>query len=110
MCIRDRRSGESLQEFEANVYRLTRLAYPEKSEDFRMWISLIMCIDGTRDSQLHVLRIARHDNKSDALVHALRFEATKSATYINPVSYTHLDVYKRQAPICRPIRTKNRCE
>ena len=27
--------------------------------------------------------MARHDNKSDALFHALRFEAAKSATYIN---------------------------
>ena len=44
-----------------------------------------MFIDGIRDSQLQqVLRMARHDNKSDALFHALRFEAVaKSATYIN---------------------------
>ena len=68
---RRQRSGESLQEFEANVDRLTRLAYPEESENFRKWISLIMFIDDIRDSQLQVLRIARNGNKSDALVHAL---------------------------------------
>ena len=81
--MRRQRSRESLQEFEANIDRLTRLAYSEESEDFRKWISLIMFIDGIRDSQLQVLRMAWHDNKSDALVHALRFEAAKSATYIN---------------------------
>ena len=81
MCIRDRRLGESLQEFEVNVNRLTRLAYPEKSEDFRTWIAHIGFIDCIRDSNLQVLRMARHQISSDALV---------------PVSYTHLDVYKRQ--------------
>ena len=82
--VRRQRSRETFQGFEANVYRLTRLAYPEESEDFQKWISLIMFIDGIRDSQLQqVLRMAQHDNKSDALVHALRFEAAKSATYIN---------------------------
>ena len=61
-----------------------RLAYPEESEDFRTWIAHIVCIDGVRDSQLQqVLRMARHHNCSDALVHALCFEAAKSATYIN---------------------------
>ena len=81
---RRQRSGETLREFEANVDRLTRLAYPEESEDFRKWISLIVFIDGIRDSKLqHVLRMAWHQNSSDALVHALRFEAAKSATYIN---------------------------
>ena len=60
-------------------------------------------MDGIRGSQLQqVLRMARHQNSSDALVHALHFEVAKSATYINQsdttlsVSYTHLDVYKRQ--------------
>ena len=47
-----------------------------------MWIAWIVFIDVIRDCQLQqVLRMARHDNKADALV---------------PVSYTHLDVYKRQ--------------
>ena len=89
---RQQRSGETLQEFEANIDQLTRLAYPEKSEDFRTRIAHIVFTNGIRDCQLQqVLRMARHQNSSDALVHGLRFKAAKSATYI--------DVYKRQA--CR---------
>ena len=36
-----------------NIDRLTRLAYPEESEDFRKWISLIMFIDGIRDRDVY---------------------------------------------------------
>ena len=82
MCIRDR--FDKLQKFEANVDRLTRVEYPEESEDFRKWISHIVFIDGIGDCQLQqVLRVARHQNSSEALIHALRFEAAKSATYID---------------------------
>ena len=28
-------------------------------------------------------------------------------TVVNPVSYTHLDVYKRQFPVCRSQKTEN---
>ena len=55
---RRQRSGESLQEFEASIDILIRLAYPEAPEDFR-----------------------------------IRFTA---------VSYTHLDVYKRQVYVQLP--------
>ena len=55
---RRQQSGETLQEFEANVDQLTRLAYPEALEDLRTWISHIMFIDSIRDSQLQVLRLS----------------------------------------------------
>ena len=95
MCIRDRyytqlrtrrqSSGESLQEFEASIDRLIRLAYPEVPEDFQTSFAMQTFIDGIGDCELQqVLRMARHLNSSEALVHALEFEAAKSAScYIN---------------------------
>ena len=91
MCIRDRyyaqlrtkrqRSGESLQEFEASIDRLIRLAYPEAPKDFRIRFAVQTFIDGIGDCELHqVLRTARHRNSSEALVHALEFEAAKSVS------------------------------
>ena len=81
---RRQRSGESLQEFEANINRLTRLAYPETLENLWKWISLSAFIDSIRDSELQqMLRIVQHQNKSDTLVDAVCFEAAKLVTYGN---------------------------
>ena len=57
-----------------SIDRLIRLAYSEAPEDFRTSFSMQTFTAGVRDNELQqVLRMAR------------------------PVSYTHLDVYKRQA-------------
>ena len=69
---RRQRSGESLQEFEASIDRLIRLAYPEAPEDFRIRFTVQTFIDGIGDCELQqVLRMARHRDSSEALVHAL---------------------------------------
>ena len=85
-----------------SIDRLIRLAYPEAPEDFRIRFAVQTFIDGIGDCELQqVLRMARHRDSSEALVHALEFEAAKSASrYINgfvpsgcsqkTVSYTHL--------------------
>ena len=78
---RRQHSGESLQEFEASIDRLIRLAYPEAPEDFRTSFAVQTFTAGVRDNELQqVLRMARHLNSADALVHALQFEAAKSAS------------------------------
>ena len=62
MCIRDsvyyaqlrtrrQHSGESLQEFEASIDRLIRLAYPEATEDFQMMFAMQIFIDGIGDCE-----------------------------------------------------------
>ena len=82
---RQQRSRETLQEFEASIDRFIRLAYPEAPDDFRIRFAVQTFIDGIGDCELQqVLRMARHRNSSEALVHALEFEAAKSASrYIN---------------------------
>ena len=54
-------------------------------EDFRIRFAVQTFIDGIGDCELQqVLRMARHRNSSEALVHAPEFEAAKSAShYIN---------------------------
>ena len=84
---RQQRSDKSLQEFEENVDCLTRLGYPEASKDFGTWIAHTVFIDGIRDTKLQVLRMEWYHNSSDAPVHALHFEAAKSANYVNKGRY-----------------------
>ena len=70
---RRQHSWESLQEFEASIDRLIRLAYPEAPEDFRTRFAMQTFTAGVRDNELQqVLRMARHQNSADALVHALQ--------------------------------------
>ena len=70
---RQQRSGQTLREFEANIDRLTRLAYPEESEDFQTWIAHIVFIDSITDSQLQqVLRMVWHQNSYNSLVSKLQ--------------------------------------
>ena len=53
-----------------DVYKRQRLAYPEAPEDFRIRFAVQTFIDGIRDCELQqVLRMARHRNSSEALVH-----------------------------------------
>ena len=49
---RRQRSGESLQEFEASIDRLIRLAYPEAPEDFRTSFAMQTFTAGVRDNEL----------------------------------------------------------
>ena len=74
-----------------SIDRLIRLAYHEAPEDFRTSFAMQTFTAGDRDNELQqVLRMARHQNSADVLVHDLQFEAAKSAS-----GWTR-DVYKRQ--------------
>ena len=74
------RSGESLQEFEADLRRLVHLAYPEAPEGFREELAAQCFISGLRDNELQrALQISRFSTSSEALVRALEIEAAFSA-------------------------------
>ena len=65
-----------------SIDRLIRLAYPEAPEDFRTSFAMQTFTAGVRDNEIQqVLRMARHQNSSEALVHALECEAAKSASH-----------------------------
>ena len=73
---RRQRSGDRLQELEASIDRLIILAYPEAPENFGIRSGVQTFIDSIGDCELQqVLRMARHRNSSEALVHVLEFEA-----------------------------------
>ena len=51
---RRQRSGESLQEFEASIDRLIRLAYTEAPEDFRTSFAMQTFTAGVRENELQM--------------------------------------------------------
>ena len=76
MKNRVQKSGESLQEFEADVRRLTQLAYPEAPEDFKEQLAVQVFIDGLRDSEIQkTLRLTHFKRSGEALVRSLEVEA-----------------------------------
>ena len=78
---RRQHAGENLQEFEASIDRLIRLAYREVPEDFRTSFAMQTFTAGVQDNELQqVLRMTRYQSSADALVYALQFEAAKSAS------------------------------
>lgn len=78
---RCQKSGESLQEFEADIARLVRLAYPTGPDDFLESWAVRIFVDGIRDGETQqALRLARPKKLVDALAHALEFEAAKQAS------------------------------
>jgi hypothetical protein len=75
------KSGENLQEFAADVERLVHLAYHNGPAQFHHEIGTSVFVDGVRDGELQLaLRLDRHKKCTNALVHALEFEATKNAS------------------------------
>ena len=92
---RRQRSGESLQEFETNNDRLTRLAYLEGLEDYRLRLSvtfidgIIKCLHGII-GYVKCIEWPRHRNGSDALVHALRFESASRRHTLIKLSLIHI--------------------
>lgn len=72
---------ESLQEFEADIARLVRLAYPTAPDSFLEQLTVQTFVDGLRDGETQQsLRLARPRTADDALAHALEFEAAKQAS------------------------------
>uniref|UniRef100_A0AAR5PC96 Retrotransposon gag domain-containing protein n=1 Tax=Dendroctonus ponderosae TaxID=77166 RepID=A0AAR5PC96_DENPD len=75
--MRQQKSGESLQEFEGDIERLTHLAYPSAPESFRKQLAAERFIERVRgDDMRYHLRLVRPRDISEALIRALEFEAS----------------------------------
>ncbi|XP_023310594.1 uncharacterized protein LOC111691664 [Anoplophora glabripennis] len=78
---RRQRFEENLQQFEADVARMVKLAYPTAPAEFQEQLAISSFIDGLRDSEIsQALRLARHKNISEALAQALEIEAARQAS------------------------------
>jgi hypothetical protein len=78
---RSQRPNESLQEFEADVARLVRLAYPATPDNIMERLAVQAFLDGLRDHETRqALILARPDKLVDALARALEFEAAKQSS------------------------------
>jgi len=74
--------SETLQEFETEVGRLTRLAYPQAPEECLNQIAVQTFNDGVRGADLQLaLRLGRFNNLTDALVNSLEFEVAKNLSH-----------------------------
>ncbi|KAJ8937816.1 hypothetical protein NQ318_003720 [Aromia moschata] len=79
--IRQQRTNESLQEYEADIERLIHLAYPQAPKEFLEQIGIQTFIDELLDTDMQqALRLGRHTTISDVLVAALEFKAAKEAS------------------------------
>ncbi|KAJ8949243.1 hypothetical protein NQ318_022756 [Aromia moschata] len=75
---RYQKSNESLQEFEADIARLVRLAYSSTPENVMERLAVQAFLDGLRDTETRqALTLARPSKLVDALARALEFEAAK---------------------------------
>ena len=78
---RIQKSNESLQEFEADVARLVRLAYPATPENVMERLAVQAFSDGLRDNETRqALLLAHPTHLVDALARALEFEAAKQSS------------------------------
>ncbi|KAJ8946274.1 hypothetical protein NQ318_023124 [Aromia moschata] len=77
---RYQKSNESLQEFEADIARLVRLAYSSTPENIMERLAVQAFLDGLRDTETRqALTLARPSKLVDALARALEFEAAKQS-------------------------------
>ena len=77
---RIQRSNETLQEFEADIARLVRSAYPTVSDDVCESLAVEKFLDGLRASETQqAVKLARPQTLSEALTQALEFEAVKQS-------------------------------
>ncbi|KAJ8953510.1 hypothetical protein NQ318_023633, partial [Aromia moschata] len=73
-------NNESLQEFEADIARLVRLAYSSTPENVMERLAVQAFLDGLRDTETRqALTLARPSKLVDALARALEFEAAKQS-------------------------------
>ena len=78
---RIQKANESLQEFEADVARLVRLAYPAPPENVMERLAVQAFSDGLRDNETRqALLLAHPTHLVDALARALEFEAAKQSS------------------------------
>ncbi|KAJ8960072.1 hypothetical protein NQ318_009514 [Aromia moschata] len=77
---RYQKSNESLQEFEADIARLVRLAYSSTPENVMERLAVQAFLDGLRDTETRqALTLARPSKLVDDLARALEFEAAKQS-------------------------------
>ncbi|KAJ8958667.1 hypothetical protein NQ318_016392 [Aromia moschata] len=77
---RYQKSNESLQEFEADIARLVRLAYSSTQENVMELLAVQAFLDGLRDTETRqALTLARLSKLVDALARALELEAAKES-------------------------------
>ncbi|KAJ8932817.1 hypothetical protein NQ318_021241 [Aromia moschata] len=77
---RCQKNNESLQEFEADIARLVRLAYSSMPENVMERLAVQAFLDGLRDTETRqALTLARPSKLVDALARALEFEAAKQS-------------------------------
>ncbi|KAJ8935729.1 hypothetical protein NQ318_010579 [Aromia moschata] len=77
---RYQKSNESLQEFEADIARLVRLAYSSTPENVMELLAVQAFLDGLRDTEIRqALILACPSKLVDALARALEFEAAKQS-------------------------------
>lgn len=77
---RSQKPNESLQEFEADVARLVRHAYPSVSDDVSESLAVDRFLDGLRDPETQqAVKLARPKTLSDALTQAMEFEAVRQS-------------------------------
>ncbi|KAJ8952698.1 hypothetical protein NQ318_021014 [Aromia moschata] len=77
---RCQKNNESLQEFEADIARLVRLAYSSTPENVMERLAVQAFLDGLRDTETRqALTLARPSKLVDALARALEFEAAKQS-------------------------------
>ncbi|MCD1431043.1 DDE-type integrase/transposase/recombinase [Klebsiella pneumoniae] len=76
---RCQKTNETLQEFEADIARLVRLAYPATPENVLERLAVQAFLDGVRGEETRqALLLARPTKLVDALARALEFEAVRS--------------------------------
>ncbi|KAJ8938634.1 hypothetical protein NQ318_015933 [Aromia moschata] len=77
---RCQKNNETLQEFEADIARLVRLAYSSTPENVMERLAVQAFLDGLRDTETRqALTLARPSKFVDALARALEFEAAKQS-------------------------------
>ncbi|KAJ8949844.1 hypothetical protein NQ318_000544 [Aromia moschata] len=77
---RYQKNNESLQEFEADIARLVRLAYSSTPENVMERLAVQAFLDGLRDTETRqALTLARPSKLVDALARFLEFEAAKQS-------------------------------
>ena len=78
---RIQKSSETLQEFQSDIARLVRYAYPNAPETLLETLGVHAFVDGIRDVQVQqALRMARPRTIVDALTHALEVEVAKETS------------------------------
>ncbi|XP_045540069.1 uncharacterized protein LOC123722408 [Papilio machaon] len=117
---RVQKQNETLQEFEADVVRLARLAYPATPENVMERLAIQAFLDGLRDQETRrALILARPEKLVDALARALEFEAAKDTcrglVRVRMMENSHEEatieeeIVRRVIKEMMPVKTRLRC-